>query len=170
MDKRAQESTKAGGFKSKVRIPSTPSTLLPPADAPKWCVIEVCSQSASTPTPHMEITTPLSATPHRVEQSDMQGASTPAHSSSVTIHDNSVNVTTPIATPRASRQVRLDLSSRSSPMLQSPVTINDNSATIVTPLASSASSRTSCYSDVVQQLSESNDDSYSSSSDSLSSD
>ena len=144
--------------------------MLPPPDAPRWCVIEVCSQNDSTPASHMEVTTPLSVTPHRVEQSDMQGASTHMHSSLVTIHDHSVNVTTPIATPRASRQVRLDMSSRSSALRQSPVTINDNSATIVTPLASSGSFSTSCYSNVVQQLSESSDDSDSSSSDSLSSD
>ena len=34
LDKRAKESAKTGSFKSKIRLPSTPSTLLPPPDAP----------------------------------------------------------------------------------------------------------------------------------------
>ena len=156
LDKRAQESTKAGGFKSKTRLISLPSTLLPPPDAPRWCVTENCLQNASVPTSHLEATTPLSVTPRGVELSDM---STPSHSSSVIIHDHSVNVTTPIASSGTSRQSRLDFSS---PVVQhSPVSIDDNSTTIITPLASSSSSN----SNVLQQISESSDSSSSLSSD-----
>ena len=38
LDKKASEVHKAGGFKCKPRILSTPSTLLPPPNAPNWAV------------------------------------------------------------------------------------------------------------------------------------
>ena len=120
-------------------------------------------QNAGIPASHTGATTPSSITPHQVELSDMQGTSTSSHSSSVTINNHSINATTtPIATPRASRQVRLDMSSRSTAVQQPPAT------TVVTPSMSSTSLHHSIPS---QQLVELSDDSDStSSSDSLSSD
>ena len=41
LDKRSQES-KSGGFKSKVRVLSRPSTLLPPPNPPTWSVTKEC--------------------------------------------------------------------------------------------------------------------------------
>ena len=53
LDKRAKES-KSGGFKSKVRVLSRPSTLLPPPNPPTWSVTKECLQlndtTISTPT------------------------------------------------------------------------------------------------------------------------
>ena len=51
LDKRILES-RSGGFKSKIRVLSRPSTLLPPPNPPTWSVTKKCLQvSGMTATP-----------------------------------------------------------------------------------------------------------------------
>ena len=103
LDRRAQES-KFGGFQSKVRVLSTPSTLLPPPNPPAWSIIKECLQT-STPTTGSNIETQSSST-------------------------TSTSNYTPVSMPRSIVQRRLSMSDSSlSTAVQSTVTINDNSVT-----------------------------------------
>lgn len=99
LDKRILAS-RSGGFKSKVRVLSSPSTLLPPPNPPAWSVTKECLQmSGTTATPTGVSDAVVSAV--RAETSTSTPAPMPrgivqrrlSMSDSVTINDNSVTIT-----------------------------------------------------------------------------
>ena len=99
LDKRVLAS-RSGGFKSKVRVLSSPSTLLPPPNPPAWTVTRECLQmSGSTVTPTSASDAVVSAiggetstsTPVPMSRGIVQRRL--SMSDSVTINDNSVTIT-----------------------------------------------------------------------------
>lgn len=116
MDKRALDS-RPGGFKSKVRVLSRPSTLLPPPNPPSWSVTKEClqlSDATTTPTSHSDVismvevqtssststpvTMPRNIVQRRLSMSD-SSITTAVHQDSVTINDNSVTTYASEVTP-----------------------------------------------------------------------
>ena len=82
LDKRILES-RSGGFKSKIRVLSRPSTMLPPPNPPTWSVTKECLQVSG-----------MTATP----------SSTPDGTSAV-----EVQTSTPVSMPRGIVQRRLSM-------------------------------------------------------------
>ena len=152
LDDRIKSSAKSGGFKSKQRLLRSPSTLLPPCNAPKWAITEEHLQDATPSGRDTHDFTPLDVTPSSGRISGVSAAL------------EVINSSIPQNVPHAITQRRLNMSSAA--VVNSSVSITDNSM-IISPTSMLINPQ--YVRDELDVASEENDSSDSDSDDSISS-
>ena len=139
LDSRIKDSARSGGFKSKQRTLCSPSTLLPPANPPKWAITEEYLQDTKDTTASSMhdpgTSTSLDATPtsRRVTGISTSLDVTPSSGRmpGISAALEVINDSTPQCVSRPVTQRRLNMSAA---VVNSSVSITDkSSSTIINP-------------------------------------